>query len=409
LTDRTERLTACLFEVGGLIFFVFRTIATLEASPEKLAFGDAAFIIPHDLLRRVHVLNFVRNFTVTSILFLLPCISSRPDTAGSGSGPSSRPFSGAAPGCFSHRLDQRPVLHGRHRPGRPPRGRPDLRRPGLDDEFSVSAASSSSARPTTLWTFPSKASITRTNGYRFRTANTILRLLDGIRPRAGHRAGGLLTRSPISGRFSCLRPIMLAIIGVVRRSTDSASIWSVSAITAGTSSAQDAVLRLSSFPRPALGRGGTFTPPFCRPLGLTISRPRCSCRRAVFPSVSALLIGGEVRCAGQQGLVLGHGPVRRGHDPDRDRKRLPLAGFRILHEIGDGAAGALIAVISLGCSRGAASGGAALLLAVEICQDVGDDLAPLGFRFGLQIPFYIPAASCGRFDLWCFSFQAAGI
>ena len=67
-------------------------------------------------------------------------------------------------------------------------------------------------------------------------------------------------------------------------------------------------------------------------------------------------------------------------------------GFRILHEIGDGVAGALVAVyISRLFAKRSIGGSAALLLAAEILAKMlgAMTLAPLGFRFGLQIPFYI--------------------
>lgn len=67
-------------------------------------------------------------------------------------------------------------------------------------------------------------------------------------------------------------------------------------------------------------------------------------------------------------------------------------GFRIIHEIGDGVAGALIAVyISRLFEKRSIGGSAALLLAIEILAKMlgAMTLAPLGFRYGLQIPFYI--------------------
>jgi MFS family permease len=67
-------------------------------------------------------------------------------------------------------------------------------------------------------------------------------------------------------------------------------------------------------------------------------------------------------------------------------------GFRIVHEIGDGIAGALVAVyISRLFEKRSIGGSAGLLLAIELLAKMLGALvlAPLGFRYGLELPFYI--------------------
>ena len=67
-------------------------------------------------------------------------------------------------------------------------------------------------------------------------------------------------------------------------------------------------------------------------------------------------------------------------------------GFRVVHEIGDGALGVLIAVfVSRLFAKKSIGGSAGMVLSVQILGQMvgGLLLTPLGFRYGLAIPFLV--------------------
>jgi hypothetical protein len=67
-------------------------------------------------------------------------------------------------------------------------------------------------------------------------------------------------------------------------------------------------------------------------------------------------------------------------------------GFRIVHEAGDGALGVLIAVfVSRLFAKKSIGGSAWMVLSVQILGQMvgGLLLTPLGFRYGLAIPFLV--------------------
>ena len=67
-------------------------------------------------------------------------------------------------------------------------------------------------------------------------------------------------------------------------------------------------------------------------------------------------------------------------------------GFRIVHEIGDGALGVFISVfISRLFARKSIGGSAGLVLSIQVLGQMAGALvlAPLGFRYGLEIPFLV--------------------
>jgi MFS family permease len=67
-------------------------------------------------------------------------------------------------------------------------------------------------------------------------------------------------------------------------------------------------------------------------------------------------------------------------------------GFRVLHEAGDGALGVLIAVfVSRFFSKRSIGGSAGMVLSFQILGQMagGLILTPLGFRYGLAIPFLV--------------------
>ena len=67
-------------------------------------------------------------------------------------------------------------------------------------------------------------------------------------------------------------------------------------------------------------------------------------------------------------------------------------GFRIVHEVGDGALGVFISVfISRLFARKSIGGSAGLVLSIQVLGQMAGALvlAPLGFRYGLEIPFLV--------------------
>jgi len=354
------------------------------------------------LLRRVHVLNFVRNFTVTSILFLLPMHFVK---AG---------YGGVRIGAIIAALSVAPLLAAF------PTG-------WINDRFSMAGIVRAALLAVGLifvaLALTTNFPVVLAAFFLLGTANNALDVslqslyykdetdIDqnrkygsyvfwmGFGPVLGIAAGGLLTQvADFRTLFLAFAVIMLAIIAVVRR-FDGQRFHLVGFRDYGR-----------DFFRPKT----LFFVLFLFFLGLhwavegTVYAPFLQTRFGLNNLQASLFMSAELFFLPVSALLIG----RRKFDA-RANKRLVLAamalsgagmiltvtgnvflslGFRILHEIGDGAAGALIAVyISRLFERRSIGGGAALLLAVEILAKMlgAMTLAPLGFRFGLQIPFYI--------------------
>ncbi len=354
------------------------------------------------LLRRVNILNFVRNFTVTSILFLLPLHFVK---AG---------YGGVKIGAIIAVLSVAPLMAAF------PTG-------WINDRFSMAGIVRAALLMVGLifivlaWTtnFP----VVLAAFFLLGTANNALDVslqslyykdetdIDqnrkygiyvfwmGFGPVLGIAGGGLLTQvADFRALFLAFAAIMLAILGIVRR-FDGPRFHLVGFRDYGRDFFRPKTL-LFVFFLFFLGLHwaveGTVYAPFLQTrFGLNnLQASLFMASELFFLPLSALLIG------------------RRKFDP-RANKRLVLAamalsgagmiltvtgsvflslGFRILHEIGDGVAGALIAVyISRLFEKRSIGGSAALLLAIEILAKMAGamTLAPLGFRYGLQIPFYI--------------------
>ena len=354
------------------------------------------------LLRRVNILNFVRNFTVTSILFLLPLHFVK---AG---------YGGVKIGAIIAVLSVAPLMAAF------PTG-------WINDRFSMAGIVRAALLMVGLifivlaWTtnFP----VVLAAFFLLGTANNALDVslqslyykdetdIDqnrkygiyvfwmGFGPVLGIAGGGLLTQvADFRALFLAFAAIMLAILGIVRR-FDGPRFHLVGFRDYGRDFFRPKTL-LFVFFLFFLGLHwaveGTVYAPFLQTrFGLNnLQASLFMASELFFLPLSALLIG------------------RRKFDL-RANKRLVLAamalsgagmiltvtgsvflslGFRILHEIGDGVAGALIAVyISRLFEKRSIGGSAALLLAIEILAKMAGamTLAPLGFRYGLQIPFYI--------------------
>jgi len=354
------------------------------------------------LLRRVHVLNFVRNFTVTSILFLLPMHFVK---AG---------YGGVRIGAIIAVLSVAPLLAAF------PTG-------WINDRFSMAGIVRAALLAVGLifivlaWTtnFP----VVLAAFFLLGTANNALDVslqslyykdetdIDqnrkygsyvfwmGFGPVLGIAAGGLLTQvADFRTLFLAFAAIMLAIIAVVRR-FDGPRFHLVGFRDYGRDFFRPKTLLFVIFLF-FIGLHwaveGTVYAPFLQTrFGLNnLQASLFMAAELFFLPVSALLIG------------------RRKFDRRANNRLIPAAmalsgagliltvtgnvflslGFRILHEIGDGIAGALIAVfISRLFEKRSIGGSAALLLSVEILAKMlgAMTLAPLGFRYGLQIPFYV--------------------
>ncbi len=354
------------------------------------------------LLRRVHVLNFVRNFTVTSILFLLPMHFVK---AG---------YGGVRIGAIIAALSVAPLLAAF------PTG-------WINDRFSMAGIVRAALLAVGLifvvlaWTtnFP----VVLAAFFLLGTANNALDVslqslyykdetdIDqnrkygsyvfwmGFGPVLGIAAGGFLTQvADFRTLFLVFAAIMLAIIAVVRR-FDGPRFHLVGFRDYGRDFFRPKTLLFVFF---------LFF------LGLhwavegTVYAPFLQTRFGLNNLQASLFMAAELFFLPMSALLIG----RRKFDP-RANKRLVLAamalsgagmiltvtgnvflslGFRVLHEIGDGVAGALIAVyISRLFEKRSIGGSAALLLAIEILAKMlgALTLAPLGFRYGLQIPFYV--------------------
>ncbi|MGD0781304.1 MAG: MFS transporter [Candidatus Aminicenantales bacterium] len=354
------------------------------------------------LLRRVNILNFVRNFTVTSILFLLPLHFVK---AG---------YGGVKIGAIIAVLSVAPLMAAF------PTG-------WINDRFSMAGIVRAALLMVGLifivlaWTtnFP----VVLAAFFLLGTANNALDVslqslyykdetdIDqnrkygiyvfwmGFGPVLGIAGGGLLTQvADFRALFLAFAAIMLAILGIVRR-FDGPRFHLVGFRDYGRDFFRPKTLLFVFF---------LFF------LGLhwavegTVYAPFLQTRFGLNNFQASLFMASELFFLPLSALLIG----RRKFDP-RANKRLVLAamalsgagmiltvtgsvflslGFRILHEIGDGVAGALIAVyISRLFEKRSIGGSAALLLAIEILAKMAGamTLAPLGFRYGLQIPFYI--------------------
>jgi MFS family permease len=124
--------------------------------------------------------------------------------------------------------------------------------------------------------------------------------------------------------------------------------------------------------------------------------------------LTPLYIGGGLLMMAFSALYFGRAEFR----PARNKRRMFLAmgvsgvglmlmtlrppalsfGFRLVHEAGDGALGVLIAVfVSRLFAKKSIGGSAGMVLSVQILGQMvgGLLLAPLGFRYGLEIPFLV--------------------
>jgi MFS family permease len=354
------------------------------------------------LLRRVHVLNFVRNFTVISILFLLPIHFVK---AG---------YGGVRIGAIISALSLAPLLAAF------PTG-------WINDRFSMAGIVRAAFLTIALifallaWTtyFPLVLAAFFLLGAAANALDVSLQSLYykdetdidqnrkygayvfwmGFGPVLGIACGGLLTQvADFRALFLAFAVIMLAMVTIVRR----------------FDGPRFHLVGFRDYGRDFLRPKTLLFVLFLFFLGLhwavegTVYAPFLQTRFGLNNLQAALFMSAELLFLPVSALLIG----RRKFDP-RANKRLVLAamalsgagmiltvtgnvflslGFRILHEIGDGVAGALIAVyISRLFERRSIGGSAALLLTAEFLAKMlgAMTLAPLGFRFGLQIPFYI--------------------
>jgi MFS family permease len=354
------------------------------------------------LLRRVHVLNFIRNFTVTSILFLLPMHFVKAGYSGVQLGAiisalSVAPFLAAFPtGWINDRFSMAGIV------------RLALLAVGLifvvlawTTNFPVVLAAffllgaANNALDVSLQSlyYKDETDIDQNRKY------GVYVFWMGFGPVLGVAGGGLLTQvADFRTLFLAFAAIMLATLGIVRR-FDGPRFHLVGFRDYGRDFFRPKTL-LFVFFLFFLGLHwaveGTVYAPFLQTrFGLNnLQAALFMAAELFFLPLSALLIGRRKfdRRANQRLVLAAMALSGAGMILTVTGNVFLSLGFRILHEIGDGVAGALVAVIiSRLFERRSIGGSAALLLAIEILAKMmgAMTLAPLGFRYGLQIPFYI--------------------